>query len=110
MAVGWYMGVCYEDDGMTGSRNQEWLQGTINVIIVLFRRVGLMENIEKSKTMTYQPGEIRMGMSDKDFSLRSKVEGGTYRERLRLCIPCPDCKMELTAGSMPSHHRQFHGT
>ena len=74
MEVGWCIGVCYEDYGMTVSRNQEWLQGTIDVIIVLFRRVGLMANIEKPNTMTYQPGAIRMGMSDEDFSLRSKLK------------------------------------
>ena len=37
--------VFYSDDGMIGSRDAEWLQVDINVIIGLFRRVGLMANV-----------------------------------------------------------------
>ena len=39
MVVGWYMGVFYTDDGIIRSRDTEWLQGDIKVIIKLFRRV-----------------------------------------------------------------------
>ena len=63
----------YADDDMIGSRDPEWLQGEINVHIGLFRRVILMTNIEKFKTMTCQPGEIFMGMSEEAFSCRIKV-------------------------------------
>ena len=42
-------------------RDPEWLQGAINVLIRIFRRVRLMENVVKSKTMTYQPGAIHTG-------------------------------------------------
>ena len=36
--------------------------------------------------------------------------GDTYRERLRRWMPCPDCKVEFTVGSITSHRRRLHGT
>ena len=66
------MGVFYADDIMIGSRDPDWLQGDINVLIVLFRGVLLMSNIEKSNTMTCQPGDILTVISEEDFSGRIK--------------------------------------
>ena len=64
MVAGRCMGVFNADDGMLGSRYPEWLQGAINVLIRLFRRVRLMVNVAKSKNMTCQPGAIHMGISE----------------------------------------------
>ena len=36
-------------------------------------------------------------------------KGASYRERLRIWIPCPDHKVELNEGSMMSHIRRLHG-
>ena len=47
MAVGKCMGLFHADDGMIGLRYPEWLQGAINVLTKIFRRVGLMANVEK---------------------------------------------------------------
>ena len=44
MVVGSFMGVFYSDDSMIISRDPEWLQAAINVIIGLFRRIILMAN------------------------------------------------------------------
>ena len=63
MTIGRCIGLFYADDGMIGSRYPEWFQEAINVIIELFRRVGLMSNVAKSKIMTCQTGAICMGMS-----------------------------------------------
>ena len=52
------MGLFYADEGMIRSRVPELIQREINVIIGLFIRFGLMANVEKSKTMTFQPGAI----------------------------------------------------
>ena len=69
------MGVFYADDGIILSRGPEWVQGVINVLIRLFRRFGLISNVEKSKIMTCQPGVICTGMSEEAFSRKSKLEG-----------------------------------
>ena len=66
------MGVFDADDSMIGSREPECPQGAINVLIRLFRRFGLMDNVKKFNTPIYQPREICMGMSEEDFIQRSK--------------------------------------
>ena len=105
MAVGRSINVFYADGGLIGLRYLELLQGAINVLIVVFRRVCLLANIKKSKTMTCQPEAIFTGMSEEDFSWMGIGERSTYRERLKWCIPCPYFEMELTAGSMMAHCR-----
>ena len=76
------MGVFYADDGMIGSRDPDLLQGAINVIIGLFRRVKIMANVTKSNTMTCHPGVIHKGMSEEAFSWRIKGEGSTNQDIL----------------------------
>ena len=64
------MGVFYEYAGMIILRDPEWIQGSINALIGLFSRVGLMDNVEKSNTMTCHPGAIFTGVSEEVFSHR----------------------------------------
>ena len=37
-------------------------------------------------------------------------EGDTYRERLRIGVPCPDCGVEMMTGYLTDHRRWIHGT
>ena len=57
-AVGQSLEVFYVDDGLIGSQDPEWLQGGLNVLIVPFLRIGLIDNVAKSKTMTCNLGAI----------------------------------------------------
>ena len=70
-AVGRSMGVLYADNGLLGSRGLEWLQGDPNVRFGLFRQIGLMANIAKSKTMMCQQGMIRSGILEEVVGWRS---------------------------------------
>ena len=81
-AVGSIVGVLYADDGLIGSQDTEWIVGGISILIGLFRRIGLMANVAKSKNMTCQPGTIRSGMSEEAVGWRSTGRGTIYRERL----------------------------
>ena len=47
VVVGMCVGMFYADDGMIGLRDPECLQGATNTLIVMLRRVRLMDNIEK---------------------------------------------------------------
>ena len=49
---------------MIRSRDLEWLQEAINVLIGIFIRVNLMANVAKFKTMTCQTGGINTMMSE----------------------------------------------
>ena len=46
-AVGRSMRVLYVDDGILGLKDLEWLQGDLNVLIVPFRWIFLMDNVAK---------------------------------------------------------------
>ena len=61
-AVGNCLGVFYADDSMVGSRDSEWLQYSMNVLVGLFRRYGLTATIAKSRRTTCQPGASRLGI------------------------------------------------
>ena len=50
--VGRCIKLFYTDNGVMVSRDLEWIQGALNVIIGLFRRCALVTNVAKSKTMT----------------------------------------------------------
>ena len=62
--VGRCLGVLYADDGIVGSRDPDWLQHAMKVLVGIFRRYGLAGNVTKSRTMAYQPGALRAGMSE----------------------------------------------
>ena len=59
--------------------------------------------------MKFQPEEIHIGMKDETFNMRIIGDGATYWERLCLRIPCTQCRVDLTSGSMIAHRRCLHG-
>ena len=63
-AVDWSLGVFYADDCLLVSRDQEWIQGALNVLVGIFWRIGLTANAAKSKMMTCQPEAVRLEMSE----------------------------------------------
>ena len=63
MVVGRCMGVFDADDGIIRSREPEWIQGAMNVLIIISRSVSLMAYVESSNTATYYTGEIHTCMS-----------------------------------------------
>ena len=103
------MGMFYVDDGLIGYRDLEWLQGFLNVLIRLFHRVGLMANITKSNTTTFQLVDICTWVSEEVFSWSITGYVATYWERLQRCIPCPYCGVELKCFSMTVNCILFHG-
>ena len=103
LAVWRCLGLFYSKYGMMVSWDPEWLQGALNVIISLFRRFGLLSNVEKSKATTCQPGALRYWMSEEAVGKMCTIRGATYQELLIWLIPCPDCGVELTAVLMTVH-------
>ena len=98
--VGRCLGVFYANDGMVGSREPDWLQHTMNILVGLFRRYGLAANVNKSHTMTCQPGAIWAGMLEDAMALKCTGVGDSYQERLQRRIPYPECGVDLIVGSM----------
>ena len=78
-AVVQIVGVLYKDDGLIVFQDTEWLQGSLNVLIGLFHRIGLMANVAKSKIITCHPGTIRSIMLEEVVGQRSTRKGATYQ-------------------------------
>ena len=72
-----FLGFFYANDGMVGSRYSEWMQHSMNVLVGLFWRYGLASNVTKSCMMTFQTGELRLGMSEESKALKC-TEVGDY--------------------------------
>ena len=85
--VGHCLRVFYDDDGMVGSRNPDWLQYATKTRVGLFRRNVLASNVAKSLTMTRQPGALRARMSEEAMALKCMGVGDLYRVRIRRRIP-----------------------
>ena len=68
--VGRCLGVLYANNGMVVSRDPDWLQHVMHVLVGLFRRYGLAANVSKSRTMTCQPDVLRAGMSEESVALK----------------------------------------
>ena len=109
-AVGRRLGVFYANDGMVGSRDSNWLQHSMNVLIGIFWWCGLADNVAKSRTRIYQPGTLRLGMLEDDKELKCMEVGASHHDKLRRRIPSPECGIELTAGLMRANHCQMNRT
>ena len=57
-----FLGVFCADDDMVDSRDSNWLQHSMNVLIGLIQRYGLTDNINKSCTMIFQTCALRSGI------------------------------------------------
>ena len=55
---------------MIGSRDSDWLQSAINVLVGIFRRYGLSSNIAKSCTMACQIGALWTGVLEEAMELK----------------------------------------
>ena len=62
IAVGKFQRIFYEDDRDVGSRDPEWLQGALNMLICLFYWYGLVANVTKYRSMTYKLGTLQSNM------------------------------------------------
>ena len=62
ISVGRCMGLFYACYDMVGSRDPEWLQVDLNVLIGLLQLYGMVWNIAKYKSKTCQPKTVRYGI------------------------------------------------
>ena len=74
------------------------------------QNVLVASNVTKSKTMTFQPIAIRLGVSEEDIGQLSTGKGATYREWLRIKTSWTYCRVEMTSGSMIYRLQLIHVT
>ena len=56
------LGVFYAYDDMVGSRDADWLQHSMNVLVGLLLHYGFTANVAKSRTMTCEPSALWLGV------------------------------------------------
>ena len=76
------LGVFYVNDGMVISRDADWLQHAMNILVGLFRWYSLENNVVKSCTMMCQPDALRFGVYAEAKAL--KYTGVVYSYCVRL--------------------------
>ncbi len=52
--------VFYLNDGYIASRDAEFLQEALNILVEMFKHVGLAENTKKTQAMVCTPSRIRV--------------------------------------------------
>ena len=80
-----FFAIFYVDDAYLASRDAEFLQGTLDIIIRLFEWVGLQTNTKKTQTMICTPGHIRTQLPIESYCRmhRSRVTAANWNARIR---------------------------
>jgi hypothetical protein len=97
----------YVDNGLIASWDPVWLQESFNVLIGLFKQIGLFTNAAKTKAMVCIPGRIREGYTEEEYA-KYKSQTGTAANRKHCCIDCEICGTSFAAGSYQSHLESQH--
>ena len=74
------LGVFYADDDLLGSRDPEWIQRSLIVLIGLFLWILLMKNVAMVKTIKCRPGSIWKVILEEVVGQRSKEKVTNYLE------------------------------
>jgi hypothetical protein len=98
----------FVDDGLIGSRDPVWLQGTLSILVKLFESIGLRTNPDKTKVMTCIPGSIRVAHTEEAYhTLQYRPVNLTVK---RHRVECDICGVSLAVGSLRSHLETKHDT
>ncbi len=98
----------FVDDGLVGSRDPIWLQGTLDILIKLFESIGLRTNPNKTKVMTCVPGNIWVAHTEEAYHTQQYEPVNPTAKCHR--VECDICGMSLAAGSLCSHLEMKHDT
>ena len=98
--------IFYVDDGYIASKDVEFLQEALHILVKTFRRVGLATNTKTMQAMVCTPGKIRVHLlMDSYRRLREGVAAGEEGKR---AIICHVCEATLQARSLRSHLESAH--
>ena len=95
----------YADNRLVNLTQIERLQRDFELLTGLFDRVGLRKNTWKMVIISCQtchrPGRILLGV----YERRMKGTEPTFQERQRMRVGCPECVVEVAAGSLMIHRQ-----
>jgi hypothetical protein len=94
-----FFAIFYVNDAYLASRDPEFLQRALNVIVGLFSHVGLETNAQKMQTMVCTPGRIRIQLPEDSYA---RLHGGTTLagEWNSQMVVCRQCDALMMANSL----------
>jgi hypothetical protein len=101
------LAIFYADDAYVASRQPARLQEALDILVGLFRRVGLDTNTTKTKTMVCVPGRIRTRLPSRSYD-RMRFGFQTAAQWNARSVECRRCGATLQARSLASHMASQH--
>ena len=108
-AFQWLTAFFYADDSLLALPRLARLQAPLDVLTGFFDRVGLHTNVNKTVGTVCRTCYIVDGHSEAAYTRRMTGVVPSFRERQRERVQCPECELELTAGSLTAHRQAQHG-
>jgi hypothetical protein len=102
-----YFAIFYVDDAYLASRDAEFLQRALDLLVSLFGRVGLETNVSKTQTMICTPGRIRTQLPADLYRRlrRGRVTATKWNAR---DVECLKCGKMMKASSLRRHLADMH--
>ena len=107
--MGNYLPSFYVDGGYIASRDPDFLQKALDMLVDIFRRTGLETNTKKTETMICTPGKIRVQLSRTSYRLMREGNGGIDGDEWeRRVVVCQKCGKAMQNGSIRQHLAGVH--
>jgi hypothetical protein len=107
MLLATFFAIFYVDDAYLASRDPDFLQRALDVLVDLFARVGLEANVKRTQTMICTPGRIRTQLPTASYQ-RMKRGLVTAEEWDSWKVQCQQCGKSMTASSLRRHLADQH--
>ena len=78
--IGELFAIFYVDDGYIASRDPDFLQRALDMLVEIFRRTGLETNTAKTQAMVCTPEKIQVQLSQESYRLMREGNGGQDRD------------------------------
>ncbi len=98
--------VFYVYNSYIASRNAEFLQEALVILVETFKHIGLATNTKKTQAMICTPGKIRVELPTDSY--KRMREGVATGEELRRSVVCLVCNKALQARSLRPHLSSSH--
>ena len=102
-----FFAIFYVDNAYLASRDPDFLQLALDILVSLFARVGLETNVSKTQAMICTPGRIRTQLPEASY--RRMQQGIVLAaERDTRMVQCRECDIAISASSMRHHLADQH--
>ncbi len=102
-----FFAIFYVDDSYLASWDAGFLQHALDILVNLFKRVGLQTNTSKTLTMICMPGRIQTQLSTESYQRMQR--GRVTASEWNSCnIKCRQCGKVLKASSLGCHLADVH--